>query len=100
MSVKNITFHDLALVELLRDGRTDAPPSLISTLVRRGHVKTAAGKLSLTAAGRSRARRLSRVKDLQRMFAMKGTGGVYQLTTDGGGSMVHIGDGGPAHIRG
>jgi hypothetical protein len=97
MSVKNITVSDIALVELLESGKTDAPPSKVAELQKAGYVQMVGGELTLTGSGLSRAQSLQRIPDLRRMFSASASGGVQVLTTDGGCTM-HVG-GGLARIR-
>jgi hypothetical protein len=58
-TVKNLWALDLALIELFRHGRTDAPREVLAQLEFLGHVVVGVGrKLTLTAKGRKRAERL------------------------------------------
>lgn len=54
----NIWIGDLSLVELLKNGRTDAPLGIIKSLHDKGYVMVKNGKRALTTAGRERAEAL------------------------------------------
>jgi hypothetical protein len=95
VSIKNVWAGDLALVELLAGG-TEAPAEVLQKLVSLGHVKLVAGKPSLTAAGRSRAKRLKpAANDLRRMSNASPGAPVKTV----GQSSLHVGGGGPPQIR-
>lgn len=97
MSIKNVTIADLALLELLKDGRTDAPPEVLADLAARGYVIARAGKPRLTGKGSRRAERLRPMENEMRlMFA---AGKDAPLTAPGSGGQLRIG-GGRAHIYG
>jgi hypothetical protein len=93
--VKDVWAGDLALIELAA-GRTEAPQAVLQELKRRGHVKIAAGKATLTTAGTRRAQRLHPHEHDLRLQATSNKGSA--ITTDGA-SRLHIGSGGTAKIR-
>jgi hypothetical protein len=51
-------FEDLALVELYRDGKTQAPSHVKQALASKGYIKLVRGKYKATAKGATRAARL------------------------------------------
>ena len=58
MLVQNVTNADLALIEILTTGRTDAPRDVLNLHHTLGHVEIVDGKRVLTAKGRKRAETL------------------------------------------
>jgi hypothetical protein len=94
--IKNTWAGDLALVELLTRGHSEAPQELLLELARRGHVALlAGGRARLTGKGRTRATKLRGAEnDMRTLFAAKDGAAVKTV----GGGPFHVG-GGSARIR-
>jgi len=96
--VKDVTYLDLALIELLNDSRTDAPPDVLEKLQAQGFLELVGDRPKLTAAGRDRAERLKPgEREMRLMWSGLGAGGSCGVRTVGG-SGVCVG-GGRASIR-
>ena len=85
MSVKNVTVADLALIELSKSGRTDAPREVLADLERRGFVAfDRAGRPSLTGRGSKRAEALKPCEPNLRAMAMSAATGHIPVRMGGG----------------
>jgi hypothetical protein len=74
--IKDLSASDIALIELLNTGRTDAPRSVILRLDQLGYVELSAGAWKLSAKGRERATKLApHEQSLRAQFSMPVEGG-------------------------
>jgi hypothetical protein len=95
--IENIHVGDIALIEILAEGRTDAPREIMDELRRRGHLDR---KGRLTAAGRRRARALKDSEaSLRHQFAGGDGGGANAMLKTVGRPRLILTGGGPVTIR-
>jgi hypothetical protein len=94
-TVKDVTFDDIALIELASGRKTDAPAGVLQRLQAKGYL-VAGAKPQLTAKGRRRGERLARCEHDLRLMCANAKGGT-EVTTDAR-STVHISAGQPAKI--
>ncbi|VTT99069.1 unnamed protein product [Gemmataceae bacterium] len=87
MSIKNVWAGDVALIELTRSGRTDAPGEILAELKHRGHLTLdKSGTPSLTGAGVKRAEALKPCEaNLRAMAVNASTGRAPLMTASGSG---------------
>jgi hypothetical protein len=75
--VKDINVNDLALIELLNQGETEAPRGVLDQLAAQGFVTVSGGVAKLTQDGRERARKLKAaegsIRAMARTWATSGT---------------------------
>ncbi|MBA4187766.1 MAG: hypothetical protein C0467_07080 [Planctomycetaceae bacterium] len=84
MPVRDVWAGDVALVELARSERTEAPAEVLSELARRGHVKLSGKTAKLTGAGRIRANALAKAEGNIRAMAANTKAGLCAIMTAAG----------------
>ena len=74
--VRNINMTDLALIELLRTRRTDAPEDVLNHLRARGYLIVSSEKVRLTPKGERRAQKLQDMEStLRRLYSVNASQG-------------------------
>ena len=96
MSVKNVCADDVALIELVKNGSTQAPAAVLERLRVRGRITLSAGVPSLTPKGRKRGAALLPMEHDLRLLCQTSAG--RSPLTSPGGSSIHVG-GGKARIN-
>jgi hypothetical protein len=86
-TIRDIGPIDLALIELVRNGTTEAPPQVLGQLQAKGYLTLASGKPKLTASGRTRAEALKPHEGNLRTMAANTAAGRMPITTAANGSL-------------
>ncbi|CAN5423193.1 hypothetical protein BH11PLA2_BH11PLA2_43930 [soil metagenome] len=98
--VKDLCGDDVALVELARNGKTDAPRDVLRGLRAKGYILLKGSSVTLTASGRDRGVRLKDAEaDLRKLFAGSAAAPGRKITTAGTGHALRIGNGGAVRFQ-